>query len=98
MVRVVWKNRARQRRVFDMDGIEPSVPGVVGIELEAHEAAGEAGVERELVEQAGVAVASVEIEGRRECPGAFVEDVQWAGQIVGEKPRRSTWLPVQRVD
>ena len=97
-VRVVGKVRSLERRIVDVNGVEASVRPVVGIELDAHQSAGETGVERELVEDARAAGAAVEIKIGREGARRFVEDVQRAVEIVDEESIRSARLLLQRVD
>jgi hypothetical protein len=97
-VRIVRQVRTRQRRILHVDRVELAVSRVVRIELNADESTREAGFECELVEEARVSVAAVEVEIGRQCPAGFVEDVQRPVQVVHEQPIRAARLLAQRVD
>src|SRR4029453_12103742 len=64
--RVIVRIRcSRQRRLLEVNGVEPSVASVVWIELDADEATRQAGFRRELVEKPG---------GRSAAREAQIED------------------------
>ena len=96
--RRVGQQRARRRRLLEVDGVELPVPPIVGIELKADEPVGVAGLERKLVEEAGPVAAAVEVQIRRERLGLLVEDVQRAVQVVDEESPRAARLLPQHVD
>ena len=96
--RVVWRVRAPERRIFDVDRVEAPVARVLGIELQADEAAGISGVERQLVEDPRVPLAAVEIEIHGELLGRLVEDVQRPVQIVDEEAAAAARFFAQRID
>ena len=77
---IVRRQRARQRHLLEMNGVEAPVARVVRIEFEADEAARQAGVGRELVEQAGAGTAAVEIQIGRRVLRSRVEDVERPGR------------------
>ena len=66
---------AVERRILDVNGVEPAVLRVVRIELERDDAVAEADFVGELAEEARAAVAAVEVEIRRQALAGLVEDV-----------------------
>ena len=97
-VRVVGSGGPFDRRVLDMDGVEPAVAPVVGIELQADETVALANRVGEPVEESGVTRASVEVEVGRERLRLLVEDVQRPVQIVHEEAVRAARFFAQRID
>ena len=73
---IVRRQPPRQRDLLEMNGVEAPVARVLGIDLEADEAARQAGVRRELVEQAGAGPAAVEVEIGRGALRARIDDVE----------------------
>ena len=96
--RRVGRCRRVDRWVFDVHRVEPAVPAVVRVELDADEAVGVAGLEREAMEESGVTLAAVEVEIDRELLRSFVEDVERSVQIVDEQSIRAAGFLAQCID
>ena len=89
---VVRYGRPGQRHLLEMDGVKAAVARIVRIQLEADEAAGQTGVRRQFVEQAGADTAAVEIEVGRGALRPWVQDIERPGEIVDEEAAGRTRL------
>src|SRR5206468_11165376 len=96
-VRVVRNGRSRHLRVFKMNGVEAAVLRVVWIELKADETARKSQRDRQLVEEAGLRSAAVEIQVDAELLRFLVEDVERSVQVVHEEPPRASRLLAHEV-
>ena len=76
-----------------MDRVEDAVARVVGVEDEVDEAGREVALEGQLLEQAGPAGETVEIEIGRELLGLLVEDVERPVEVVHEEAAAARFLP-----
>ena len=95
---VVGQRRFSDGGFLDVNGVERSIRGIVGIEREAHEPVRVTRFIREAMKQSRprASAVQVEVDGRRlRVP---VDDVERAVQIVDEESPRSARLFLQRVD
>src|SRR5207248_11215966 len=60
-VLIVWHVRSRQRRIFEMDRVEPAVAGIFGVEFEADKPARQELVYGEMVKDALFSLQPVEV-------------------------------------
>src|SRR5262249_31119861 len=83
-VRVVGQWRAGKVGVFEVNGVELSVVGVVGIELETDQPVGESAFDGQLLKNSTASAVQVEIGNQ--LLRALVDDVESAVRIIDKEP------------